>query len=57
MILTPLCFGIFSKFPLTIFTNWFTLIDGKAVKRLPNNIDDFLTPIALAYWVASDGSF
>jgi hypothetical protein len=30
--------------------------DGKLVKRIPSNIDKFLTPRALAYWFMDDGT-
>jgi len=30
---------------------------GDATIIIPENLEDLLTPIALAYWIACDGSF
>jgi hypothetical protein len=32
-------------------------VDGKNFKVIPSNIDETLTPRALAYWLTSDGSY
>jgi hypothetical protein len=34
-----------------------TTQDGKKVKRVPENIKDFLTPVAVAYWFMDDGTY
>ncbi|CAJ0755113.1 3631_t:CDS:2 [Entrophospora sp. SA101] len=51
----------FVTFTLPYFThlyhNWYRLDNGKKVKALPSNIDELLTPVALAYWISSDGSY
>jgi hypothetical protein len=51
----------FATFSLPFFTSlhtlWYKQENGKNVKVLPSNIDVLLTPIALAYWVSSDGSY
>ncbi|CAG8667688.1 2047_t:CDS:10, partial [Funneliformis caledonium] len=40
-----------------LFHEWYTIVNGKATKRLPANIANLLTPVALAYWTASDGTY
>lgn len=51
----------FCTFLLPYFTGlhlqWFHKVNGRAVKVVPCNIADLLTPIALAYWLAGDGSY
>lgn len=41
--------------------NWihdmfYTKVEGNFVKIIPNNIEEFLTPLALAIWFSDDGS-
>jgi hypothetical protein len=36
---------------------WYTKVNGKNVKVIPDNIYSLLTPRALAYWISGDGSF
>jgi len=36
---------------------WPVQRDGKNIKIIPHNIGEFLTPIALAYWISGDGSY
>lgn len=36
---------------------WYTLVNGKDIKILPSNIQELLTPIALAHWIMGDGYF
>ncbi len=38
-------------------SKWYTIVDGKPVKVLPENIADLLTPIAIAYWLCWDGLY
>jgi hypothetical protein len=45
-----------------LFHQWYNILDGKSIKHLPSvpqggNIYELLTPVAIAYWVASDGHF
>jgi len=51
----------FYTFTLPLFTELhqqcYTKVDGKRVQIIPSNIRDILTPIVLAYWLASDGCF
>lgn len=51
----------FSTFKLPVFAElfhqWYNILDGKSIKHLPSNIYELLTPVAIAYWVASDGHF
>lgn len=36
---------------------WYKEIEGKFIKILPHNIEELLTPIALAHWIMGDGYF
>ena len=51
----------FSTKRLPAITNlyqlWYKLIDSKFIKVLPFNIEELLTPIALAHWIMGDGYF
>jgi hypothetical protein len=51
----------FLTFTLPFFTElhkeWYQKVEEKNVKILPSNISELLTPRALAYWLAGDGSF
>lgn len=51
----------FSTKRLPAITNlyqlWYKQIEGKFIKVLPFNIEDLLTPIALAHWIMGDGYF
>jgi LAGLIDADG DNA endonuclease family len=51
----------FSSFTLPYLTElhsiWYKKNNGKNVKIIPSNIEELLTPIALAYWLASDSGF
>nr|CAG8544364.1 8120_t:CDS:2 [Entrophospora candida] len=46
----------FATFTHPYFTDqskvWYTRVDGKHIKVLPENIADLVTPIALAYWLS-----
>ena len=44
---------------MPFFTNlkWYSKIDGKSFKRLPEDIESLLTPIALAFWIMGDGGW
>jgi hypothetical protein len=35
----------------------YTTEDGKYIKALPANMNELLTPRAIAYWISGDGSF
>jgi hypothetical protein len=41
----------------TLFNHWYHNVEGKNVKVLPSNIAELLTPVALAFWLSSDGSY
>jgi LAGLIDADG DNA endonuclease family len=41
----------------TLYLEWYTIIDGRSIKRLPANIFDLLAPVAIAFWIACDGSY
>jgi hypothetical protein len=45
----------FSTLSLPFFTYYYDLFYINNKKRIPNNISEMLTPIALAYWIISDG--
>jgi hypothetical protein len=51
----------FSTFTLPYFTSlfnqWYKVVDGKRIKFIPPNIGDLLTPCAIAFWFAGDGTF
>jgi hypothetical protein len=51
----------FATFTLPFFTGlfhqWYVTIDGKIMKIIPGNIAELLTPVALAFWCASDATF
>lgn len=36
---------------------WYRVIDGKYIKILPLNLEELLTPVALAHWIMGDGYF
>ena len=40
-----------------LYLSWYKEIDGKFIKVLPFNIEELLTPIALAHWIMGDGYF
>ena len=40
-----------------LFYEWYTIIDGHSIKHLPVNIFDLLTPVSIAFWLASDGHY
>lgn len=40
-----------------IYNLWYKEIDGKFIKVLPFNIEELLTPLALAHWIMGDGYF
>lgn len=46
-------------FPLfaVLFFEWYAIINGCSIKHLPVNIADLLTPVALAFWIACDGTY
>jgi len=41
----------------TLHSQWYTTIEGCSIKILPTNLSDILTPRAIAFWVACDGSY
>ena len=51
----------FGTFTLPHFTSlhklWYKQVDGKNIQVLPDNVAYLLTPIAIGYWLASDGSY
>lgn len=40
-----------------LYFSWYKEIDGKFIKILPFNIEELLTPVALAHWIMGDGYF
>jgi len=44
-------------FLVTLWKLWYVVKDGKTVKVLPAIIADLLTPVAIAFWCASDACF
>ncbi len=36
---------------------WYKAVDGKYIKILPLNLEELLTPVALAHWIMGDGYF
>lgn len=36
---------------------WYKVVDGKYIKILPLNLEELLTPVALAHWIMGDGYF
>lgn len=40
-----------------LFKAWYTRINGRNVKILPNNIYDLFTPLAFAFLIMGDGSW
>lgn len=36
---------------------WYKIVEGKYIKILPSNLEELLTPIALAHWIMGDGYF
>jgi hypothetical protein len=52
---------LFSTFTHPFFTelhkDWYIQQDGKYIKALPANMNELLTPRAIAYWISGDGSF
>ena len=40
-----------------LYKFWYKQIDGKFIKVLPFNIEELLTPIALAHWIMGDAYF
>jgi len=51
----------FATFTLPFFTDlynqWYVQRNGKNIKIVPNNIDELLTDLALAYWISGDGCY
>jgi len=51
----------FSTFSLpilaTFYFEWSSIVNGCAIKHLPVNIYELLTPVAIAFWISSDGSY
>ena len=39
-----------------IYNSFYINIDGKNIKRIPDWIEEYITPIGLAYWIMQDGS-
>jgi hypothetical protein len=44
-------------FLATLHKVWYVVKDGKYIQVLPSTIADLLTPVALAFWCASDGYY
>jgi hypothetical protein len=44
-------------FFLDLHTEWYKQVNGKFIKILPYNIGEWLTPKALAYFIACDGTY
>lgn len=40
-----------------LWEDWYSVVNCRNIKRLPVNIQDLLTPLALAHWIIGDGSF
>jgi hypothetical protein len=40
-----------------LFLEWYSIVNGYSIKHLPTNIFELLTPVAIAFWIASDGSY
>lgn len=40
-----------------LYDTWYKEVNGKHVKVLPLNIEELLTPLALAHWIMGDGYF
>jgi len=40
-----------------LYSKWYVQRDGKNIKIVPHNIGEFLTPIALAYWISGDACY
>lgn len=47
----------FQTYTLPCFTELYNSFYTDSQKRIPMNIRDLLTPLALAYWIADDGSW
>jgi LAGLIDADG DNA endonuclease family len=51
----------FQTFTLPFFTElfniWYTILDDKTIKVLPNNIWEYFSPLTLAYFIMGDGSW
>uniref|UniRef100_UPI0022374588 LAGLIDADG endonuclease n=1 Tax=Ramaria cf. rubripermanens TaxID=2016387 RepID=UPI0022374588 len=47
----------FSTYTLPCFNELYHLFYLSGKKVIPNNIEDLLTPLSLAYWIADDGSW
>jgi hypothetical protein len=51
---------LFSTFTHPFFTelhkDWYIQQDGKYIKALPGNMNELLTPRAIAYWISGDRS-
>jgi LAGLIDADG DNA endonuclease family len=49
----------FQTFSLPLFTEifntWYYPLNGKNIKRVPFNIEELMTDVVLAYWIAGDG--
>lgn len=41
----------------SLHINWYKKIESKYVKRLPSNIEELLTPLAIAHWIMGDGYY
>lgn len=40
-----------------IYSSWYTKVNNKNIKIIPNNISELLTPRTIAYWIMGDGSY
>ena len=40
-----------------LYDTWYKQVEGKHKKILPLNIEELLTPLALAHWIMGDGYF
>ena len=41
---------------LWIYDSFYKNVDGKNIKRIPDWIEEYITPIGLAHWIMQDGS-
>jgi hypothetical protein len=51
----------FATITLAFFTElqsrWYKKVNNKNIKTIPDNVEEELTPIALAYWLPGDGYY
>ena len=42
---------------IDVRNTWYIVLEGTNIKRIPSNIEELLTPLALAHWIMGDGAF